>query len=138
MHKFYEARSVVIHGKKVPLIFDEIGFLKIPVLKTDVIDGVAWNDKHNLWNEAIDMESGYVVDTLTEFFNELLSLINDEYAVFYHIIQTELKFLQTKLSFKFMSIEILEADPSYIPPASGSTTISSVDVYGFKAKKDNG
>lgn len=134
IHKFYEARSIVIHGKKVPLIFDELGLLKIPVLKTDVIDGIAWDDKRNLWDEANDMESGYVVDTLTKFFYELLSLINNEYAVFYHIIQNELKELKTKLLFKLISLEILATDSLYVPPASGSTTITPVDVYGFKKR----
>ncbi len=138
IHKFYEARSIVIHGKKVPLIFDELGFLKIPVLKTDVIDGIAWDDKRNLWTEAKDMETAYVVDTLTEFFDELLFLINNEYAVFYDIIQSELKSLNTKLLFEFKRVVIYDADTDlpYIPPSSGSVTISPIDVYGFKAKAD--
>lgn len=41
LRKFYEARSIIIHGKKVPLRFDEIGLLKIPILKTSFINGEA-------------------------------------------------------------------------------------------------
>ncbi len=112
--------------------------MKIPVLKTDVIDGIAWDDKRNLWTEAKDMETAYVVDTLTEFFDELLFLINNEYAVFYDIIQSELKSLNTKLLFEFKRVVIYDADTDlpYIPPSSGSVTISPIDVYGFKAKAD--
>lgn len=140
IHRFYEARNIVMHGKKIPLHFDELGLLKIPFLKTAVIAGTAWDDKHSLWNEAETMSTEYVVDSVTRFFDELLFLINSEYAVFYNIILEELKLLKCSLRFEFKRIEIVDTDIKYFPESSGSTTITAVDVYGFNksAKDKNG
>lgn len=137
IHEFYEARSIVIHGKKVPLIFDDLGFLKIPFLKTKTITGIAWEDKHCLWDEVHNMDKEYVADTLTNFFDELLLLINNEYSVFYHIIKEELKSINSQLLFTFRRIEIVDEDYSRFPDSSGSTTIFPVDVYGFNRNKKN-
>ncbi len=130
IHKFYEARSIVIHGKKVPLLFDDLGFLQIPFLKTNIIDGIAWDDKHYLWNDVGNMNTEYAADKLNDFFFQLLSLVNNEYAIFYDLIQQELKAIPTSLRF--------EHDPDfYLRPeaslnVSGSTSIGAIDVYGFK------
>lgn len=127
IHKFYEARSIVMHGKKVPLIFDDIGFAKIPFLKTKIIDGIAWDDKRSLWSEVNNMDTEYVIDKLNSFFEDLLALVNNEYAVFYNYIIEELKSIPTSLQFEYY-----ESTSMNIPEASGSTSINqAVDVYGF-------
>lgn len=130
IRKFYEARSIVIHGKKVPLLFDDLGLLKIPFLKTTIIDGIAWDDKHYLWNDVGDMNMEYAADKLTDFFNQLLQLVNNEYAIFYDLIQQELKAIPTSLKFEHDTSIYLRHES--IINASGSTSYDAVDVYGFK------
>ncbi|QJW89869.1 hypothetical protein HNV11_11020 [Spirosoma taeanense] len=97
IHKFYEARSIVIHGKKVPLLFDDLGLLKIPFLKTSIISGAAWDDNQYLWNDATDMNIEYASDKLTDFFFQLICLVNNEYAIFYDVIQHKLKAIPTSI-----------------------------------------
>jgi hypothetical protein len=133
IHGFYEARNIIIHGKKIPLHFDELGLLKIPSLKTEFIDGTAWDDKRSFWKEAETMKTEYVIDTITKFFDELLVLINKEYAIFYNIIQQELKSTKSNLKFEFKRIEIIDLNQKYIPESSGNVPIKAVDVYGFIA-----
>jgi len=128
--RFYEARSIVIHGKKVPIVFDELGLLKIPFLKTTIIDGTAWDDKHYFWNDIGDMHMEYASDKLTVFFNQLLELVNNEYAIFYDFIQQELKAIPTSLKFEHNTSLNLRADTNL--NASGSISYVSADVYGFK------
>jgi hypothetical protein len=123
--KFYEARSIIIHGKKVPLRFDEIGLLKIPILKTSFINGEAWDDKTSLWVEAENIDSEYVEDKLSNFFYPLLDLINQEYATFHNIILQELKSIPTSILFEYNTIEHANIN------ASGITHTTGVDVYGF-------
>ncbi len=132
IHKFYEARSIVIHGKKVPLIYDDLGLPKIPFLKTEAVNGDAWDDKHSLWSEINRMDTEYVIVKVSDFFNDLLSLINNEYAVFYSCIQQELKSIKTNLNFEYH-----HSPSNMTPDASGSTGYSrdGVDVYGFYKNK---
>jgi|APLak6261669087_1056070.scaffolds.fasta_scaffold03662_2 hypothetical protein len=128
IHKFYEARSIVMHGKKVPLIFDDIGLAQIPFLKTKMVDGIAWDDKRSLWSEVNQMDTEYVIDKLNDFFRDLLYLVNEEYAAFYNYIIQELKSIPTSLHFEY-SRYTLET----LPESSGSVSLKTeaVDVYGF-------
>jgi hypothetical protein len=128
IHKFYEARSIVMHGKKVPLIFDDIGFAKIPFLKTSIVNGIAWDDKRSLWSEVDRMDTEYVIDKLTDFFRDLLDLINKEYAVFLNYISYELKKIPTSLKFEFNT-----SDRGIPTNVSGTTSFETqaLDVYGF-------
>lgn len=132
IHKFYEARSIVIHGKKVPLLFDDLGLLRIPFLKTSLINGTAWEDKHSLWNDVENMSTEYAADKLTDFFFQLLHLINDEYATFYNLIQEELKAIPTSLTFEHNSAYYLKPETSL--NVSGITISDAIDVYGFRRK----
>ena len=130
IHKFYEARSIVIHGKKVPLLFDNLGLLKIPFLKTNIIKGNAWDDNHYVWNDVENMNTEYAADKLTDFYYQLLNLINIEYAIFYGLIQHELKEISTSIKFEHDST--FELKPGSALNVSGSTAIEGFDVYGFK------
>jgi hypothetical protein len=130
IHKFYEARNIVLHGKKVPINFISFDFPTVPYLRTNMSKGKAWDDKHSLWDEVINMESEFVYQKLSDFFNDLLNLINQEYATFYHLIITELNNLNTKLFFEHYSHESLDTANSNIITASGSN-VGSFDVYGF-------
>lgn len=130
IHKFFEARSVVVHGKKVPLIPDNLGILQIPFLKTSFIDGTAWDDKHSLWNDVGNMNTEYAVDKLTDFFYDLLALVNKEYIIFYHLIQQELNSLKTELTIEY--VPSISSNGTEFSEASGITSATAVDVYGFK------
>jgi hypothetical protein len=120
LKKFYEARSIVIHGKKIPLQIDESGFLIIPYLQTHVIEGKAWNDKTSHWNETEEMNSQFLEDKLSNFLYQIISIVNDEYAKFHHVILEELKSIPTGLIFEHTSKENIK-DKSLVnyPSASG-------------------
>lgn len=130
LKKFYEARSIVIHGKKVPLLFDSLGLLKIPCLKTSVIKGNAWDDNNYNWNDIANMETEFVEDKLKDFFDQLLDLVNCEYAKFFSVICAELKTLGTSLIFEHNS----PAHTNFEARISGSSLQEPSDVYGFKGR----
>ncbi len=132
IRKFYEARSIVVHGKKVPLMFDELGLLKIPFLKTNIIPGNAWDDKHSLWGDVMEMRIEYAADKLTSFFDQLIHLINNEYATFHNLILQELKAIPTSIKFEYNSIYNKMPVNSF--NASGVTGSEAIDVYNFKGK----
>jgi hypothetical protein len=133
IHKFYEARSIVMHGKKVPLIFDDIGLAQIPFLKTKIMNGIAWDDKHSLWSEVNQMDTEYVIDKLNDFFRDLLYLVNDEYAAFYNYIFQELKSIPTSLHFEYNRHKFETS-----PESSGIVSLKTqpVDVYGFYKRRN--
>lgn len=137
IHEYYEARNIVIHGKKIPLIFDNLGFLKIPFLKTSITKGAAWDDKISLWDDISSMQEEYVADKLTDFFNELIKLINNEYAVFYDIIVAELKKLNTKIKFEYNDPLIKDSITPSGFEASGSVVISGLDLYGINKARNS-
>jgi hypothetical protein len=127
---FYEARNIVIHGKKVPLIFDDLDILKIPFFKTEIVDGNAWDDKHFVWNDIEVMNTEYAVDKLNEFFKQLIQLVNNEYAIFYDLIIKELKTNETAI--KFINNSISYEQPKINFNVSGITSITAADIYGFR------
>jgi hypothetical protein len=129
IHQFYEARCIVIHGKKIPIILDELGLPQIPVIKTTLINGNSWNDKTNIWADAKHMNTLYVQDNVTKYFNDLMVLIDNEYAVFKDTICQELKSIRTKLIFEYSPTIFL--NPSeFITMPSGSGYGSNFDVLG--------
>jgi hypothetical protein len=137
LKKFYEARSIIIHGKKIPVHVDDIGLLKMPMLQTIDIKGHAWNDKAHLWADATDMQDGYVSDTCEAYFSELMGLVNNEYGKFYKTIKEELQSLSIQLKFD-RSKEVKDMD---IPESSGTTRgmsgSSGVDIYHIKESLRN-
>ena len=133
LKKFYEARSIVIHGKKVPLVFDELGLLKIPFLKTSIIKGNGWDDNNYHWGDIANMQTDFVEQKLKDFFDQLLILVNNEYANFFSLICAELKELRTSLIFEHTS----PASKTLEARISGSTLQEPCDVYGFKNRSPN-
>ena len=101
IHHLYEARSIVIHGKKIPLILDDLGLPKIPIIKTILINGDSWDDKTSSWNHSSILDTEYVQDSVTKYFDDLLLLINDQYAIFEDIILQELKAISTSITFEY-------------------------------------
>ncbi len=132
--KFYEARSIVIHGKKVPLIFDDLGLLQVPYLKTTFVRGVAWDDKNSTWEQITEMKTEYAAEKLSNFFFELIQLVNNEYAVFYDIIQKELNAIPTSL--KFERGTLIAPGPGNSVRVSGSTATGTADVDSTSSDHD--
>ena len=83
------------------------------------------------------MNTEYAADKLTDFFYQLLYLVNNEYAIFYDLIQQELKSIPTTLKFEHNSSPHLRPEISL--NVSGITSFDAVDVYSFKSppKKTN-
>jgi hypothetical protein len=133
--EFYEARSIVIHGKKVPILLDSDGFLIMPQLKTENARGTGWNDKNNLWEDVARMTTNYVEDTCGAYFYELLDLINKEYGVFSAVIAGKLAERQTKLIFDRSAEGTRSRSFSADTTPSGSTAFPrvtvGVNVYNF-------
>lgn len=127
IHSFYEARSIIIHGKKIPLIHDDLGLPMIPFLKTAKIDGIAWEDKHSHWEDIDKMDTEYAVDKLNDFFNGFLELVNNEYAVFLDIILQELSKNSTEIKFEYFKST---SASSYDVSGSTGANIGPVKVYG--------
>ncbi len=128
---FYEARNILIHGKKIPLVLDELGLPKIPIIKTALINGNSWDDKTHLWSDAENMDKEYVQDKATTFFNDLLLLINNQYAVFKNIIHQELNSIPTSLTFEYNPTKSLSPNEYVIMP-SGSNASNNFDVEAAK------
>jgi hypothetical protein len=121
--ELYKARNIVIHDKKVPQQFDDLGRVMIPSLKT-------W-DEQNHWADAANMKIEYVTQILTNFFDQLLSLINSRYAALYGFIQKELKSIPTAIEFEHNPDRDLEL--TYSLNVSGTTSYSRVELDRFKA-----
>jgi hypothetical protein len=131
IHRFYEARNMVIHGKRVPIVFDEVGFMKMPLLQTSAMKGDGWDDRRNTWSDIQTLPTDYVADICTQYFAELQALINNEYARFYDVICQELKGIPTKLRFERVETGPLVVHEKFSAEPSGSTRVG-VDVYNSK------
>lgn len=121
IHKFYENRNVIIHGKKIPLIVDNLGSIKTPIIFTSESKGVAWNDTGHNWDDIKHMKTDYISDNTKEIFNKLLEIVNCEYAVFKDLIHKDLKKLNTCLVFEYDENIILKNKNILITSISGSS-----------------
>jgi hypothetical protein len=101
IHKFYESRNVIIHGKKIPFIFDDLGMIQVPTLFTSEAKGTNWNDNNNNWKDISIMKTIYIQDNTNELFDELLTIVNSQYAVFIDLIHKDLKKFNTSLVFEY-------------------------------------
>lgn len=124
IHYFYEARNILIHGKKIPLKLDELGLPQIPIIKTSLIEGNAWDDKQNTWQQAKNMNEGYVQDETKKYFEDLLLLINNQYAVFKNEILKELKSIPTQIVFNYNPTKSLSSNECVTMP-SGSNAFNN-------------
>lgn len=131
IHHCYEARCIPIHGKKIPIVLDELGLPKIPIIKTILIKGDSWDDKTSLWSDAASMDKVYVQDNATSYFNDLILLINNQYAVFKDIIHQELNSIPTRLTFEYNPTKSLSPNDYVIMP-SGSNASNNFDVEAAK------
>lgn len=87
---FYNQRNIVLHGKSIPLIQDEIGLIRIPNLNF-------WDDKTTKWSDVQDVNQLFVSENNEDVFADLMKLVNDVYAQLFQIINDELKTLSIKL-----------------------------------------
>jgi hypothetical protein len=121
IHRFYESRNIIIHGKKIPFIFDDLGLVKVPTLHISEAKGINWNDSGNNWKDISNMNSNYISDITTNLFEELLEIINNEYAVFLNLIHEDLKKLNTSLVFEYDENIIPKNKSILITSISGSS-----------------
>lgn len=133
LNQFYHARNIVIHGKRLPITTDDLGFLKIPVLENLKLLRIGWSDKGNNWSDVSELITDYAGDACGKYFNDLMTEVNNIYANFYAIIQKDLKSIPTSLTFTRNKLppDIFEGQ---LPPSSGSSGVSGVpmDVYRLK------
>jgi hypothetical protein len=101
----------------MPIIFDELGLIKIPTLS-------CWEDKNANWSDAEKMEVKYVQDSVENFFNDMMTLVNNEYGVFKDLIHKELKEFNTELLYEY-SIQKDSPYNRFIIQSSGTTFVSS-------------
>lgn len=121
IHKFYESRNVIIHGKKIPFIFDDLGMIQVPTLFTSEAKGINWNDNNNNWEDISNMNTNYICDNTNELFDELLEIINNEYAVFKDLIHKDLKKFNTRLVFEYDENKTPNNNNKLITSISGSS-----------------
>lgn len=86
LHEFYQDRSIIIHGPKIPIKFDDCGLMQIPKRKTETSNGNNWDDKSSKWKEIETMELEYIQQSVTDIFDELIQLVNEIYGSFYDVI----------------------------------------------------
>lgn len=132
IQEFYNARSIVLHGKKIPLHFDELGLIKIPIIGT-------WKDTQSNWEESKQMDSKHVEDMLTDFFNEIMKLVNNIYAEFKNIICKILKKTDAKIIFEYNENNCTSQNGFIVQPSGTTMHISScfnVNEANFFLKKD--
>lgn len=97
---FYQARNVVLHGRKLPFSLDEFGIIKIPALFRGIGRNIAiWGDKENTWPDYVKFQDELAADTVEILFKELMELVNNEFANFYSYLKDHLKQEQLNLSF---------------------------------------
>jgi hypothetical protein len=123
---FYEARNIVLHGKKVPIMLDNDGYLVMPILQTRYAKGNAWNDEGNSWPDSVKMATSFPVDTCEAYFNELMQTVNAGYGQFYGVIASELSEIQTQLVFDRSNEGLFSKSWSnQVTPVSASNIFSS-------------
>ena len=134
LNEFYQARNIVIHGKRIPIEIDELGLIKIPTFENINLLRRGWSDKSNNWSDLAAFTTAYAGDVCGKYFEDLMNEINSIYANFYNVIDRKLKSIPSSLTF------IRNKAPNDIffgelPPSSGSTRISTqepLDVYRIK------
>lgn len=133
IHKFYETRNVIIHGKKIPLLIDDLGLIKTPEIFNSYSKGITWNDNSKNWDEISSMVTYYVEDNVAFIFNELLEIVNNEYAVFKDLIHVELKKNKTALIFEFDTKNNIRDKHDFITSVSGSYVS---EIFDNKSEKN--
>jgi hypothetical protein len=137
IHHFYQARNIPIHGKKVPLAFDNLGLPLIPVIKTTLIKGDAWDDRISSWPQASTMDKVYVQDDAQTCFNDLLLLIDNQYGVFKDTILQELKSIPTQLKFEYNPTESLNPKEFVLMPSGSTASSVPFNLYAANKYLDN-
>lgn len=118
----------VTHGKRVPVLFDETGQIKIPFIKTDVVKWQAWDDRTSLWPDVMGMPTDHVSVICRKLFEGILGIANSEYANFYALILQELKSIPTQLQFEYYGPgqDAIFGQPVSFTASSGVTNVSSI------------
>lgn len=107
----------------------------MPLLKTSLVKGDAWDDIHYTWLENVTMQSTYVEDDARTYFDDLLKLINKQYATLNDDILKELKSIPTELIFEYNPTQFLNTKNNIIMP-SGSRVDDSFDIEAAKRYLD--
>jgi hypothetical protein len=133
LNEFYQARNIVIHGKRIPIEIDEFGLIKIPTLENINLSQAGWSDKRNNWSDLAGMHTNYAVELCGKYFDDLMTEINNIYANFLNVIIRELKDIPTSLTFIRNKVP-QDIFHGALPPSSGSTRVSTtgLDVYRLK------
>jgi hypothetical protein len=133
LKEYYEARNIIIHGKRIPIVLDEHGMVMMPLLKTEKTRGDAWSDKGYGWADISYLPTEYANTNCSQYFDGLLEIINGVFALFLNVIQYELKSIRTSLQFIRNAPASSTGYSGYFDP-SGSTRVPPgvVDVYKIK------
>lgn len=133
LNKYYEARNTIIHGKTIPISYDNLGLIQIPILFTSGSTSFGWTVRSKNWNEGQQIEKKYVDETCEELINGTLRITNKILGNNYDIICNELK--------EYNASIIFEYDNSYntsLNGKSGSNGMSgSSGASGLKEKSNN-
>ena len=80
--EFYDRRSHIIHGPRIPIKYDEIGLTMVPQIAGRNEEKNEWHSNQT-WDVAKDGKYHYLVDTLEETKIELFKLINNVHPKVY-------------------------------------------------------
>lgn len=127
-NEYYQRRNVILHGKKIPVIFDinKTDSVSIPRPKGEKEDPKKWNDTNN-WIDLEDQEFTTVEDYLIETFNSIVTNFNALLGNIYSELKTSLNSKNSYLEEVTKSfITVSELKPSMlvnknvIPPSGSS------------------
>ncbi len=111
--EFYDKRSHIIHGPRIPVKYDDIGFTMVPLIAGRNEGIYEWHSNQT-WDVAKNGEHEYLVDTLKQTKVELFKLINQVHPKIYGAAE---HFFEKKINWQKV------AEPEVIvltsPPASG-------------------
>jgi hypothetical protein len=128
LNTIYHKRHLLIHGKTLPFIFDEMGDVLIPVLGTDTNDRSGWYHKTNSWDDINYLKSETIEITIKDIYVELLEKLNHIFGLFNKDILSELE--HSNLQIDYPSINFSPTINVSLE-VSGSTNIGNFGSSGF-------
>lgn len=117
--EFYDQRSHVIHGPRMPVQFDDTSW-KIPAIATRNPKEGEWTDKTD-WNSVDSRNTVYVADYMRRTRNDVFNLMRNKHQALYSIAKSY-----------FGKDAIVQVNPQ-MQPLSGHTGIISPGFLQSKA-----
>lgn len=129
LSKFYNARHIVVHGKVIPMKFDELGLVEIPTLCISGETGFGWTVKSKNWKESESLKHELVHDFCYNMLEQFLNVINSIFANIYELLTSYLKENNSNIIFTYNK-PILNYPSSSSGVAGSSGMASSSGVAG--------